>query len=294
MMKTLHVLVLFLFFSYSTSQVAPTQLVALIDFYQNLNGPNWITSWPINSNGNATSDPCLAGWYGIKCNGPNVYSLVLQANALRGTIPPSISALHGLQFLYLSKNSITGTIPYSLGTLSGLQQLGLDSNFINGTIPTSFLNLDILQSLFLQDNQLSGSLNSLTGIRRIQYLYLSRNRLTGTIPDAIGNFYLLQQIGVDSNLLTGSIPTGFGRAQNYLQSFYAQNNDLTGSLPASLCSVQTCDASGNEFTCPLPNHGCCLVTSCFGPTPTTPNFPTSSPSLFPTTPNPPTARLNVK
>jgi len=127
----------------------PSQVEALIALYNSTGGPKWSpVQW------NISSDPCLDGWEGIKCDQyNNVYTVSLQNNNLVGTIPSDIENLPALQFLYLSSNRIAGSIPASLGTLVGLQQVGLDQNNLTGNIP-SFAKLTNLQNLFLQENQL--------------------------------------------------------------------------------------------------------------------------------------------
>eukprot|EP01121_Diplochlamys_sp_Union-15-3_P018413 TRINITY_DN668_c0_g1_i1.p1 TRINITY_DN668_c0_g1~~TRINITY_DN668_c0_g1_i1.p1 ORF type:complete len:260 (-),score=33.99 TRINITY_DN668_c0_g1_i1:60-839(-) len=258
-MKIILLFVLLFCLSYTNAQTNPLQKQALLDFFNETNGEKWINPWPVS---NATSDPCLDNWLGIKCTGYNIYSITLQGNDLSGRLSDSLTQISTLQFLYLSRNQITGSIPESYGKLVSLLQLGLDQNFLTGTIPTSLSNLFNLQSLFFQDNQFTGGLDFLAGLLNIQYLYLSRNRLSGTIPSAVGNFRNLQQIGLDTNLVTGTIPSGLGVNQNALQAVYFQNNHITGSFPISLCSVGICDASGNSFSCPVPDPACCKITTC--------------------------------
>eukprot|EP01126_Amoeba_proteus_P039002 TRINITY_DN4092_c0_g1_i2.p1 TRINITY_DN4092_c0_g1~~TRINITY_DN4092_c0_g1_i2.p1 ORF type:complete len:148 (-),score=24.08 TRINITY_DN4092_c0_g1_i2:103-546(-) len=146
--------------------------------------------------------------------------------------------------------------------MTSLQQLGFDKNSLTGSIPQTFQRLALLQSLFLQDNQLQGGLDSLVGLVNLKYGYLSRNQITGTIPTALGNIRTLQQLGIDSNRISGTIPTEFGLDQNFLQSFYAQYNLITGTFNKNLCHVPNCDCSGNTFSCPIPNPPCCSVYSC--------------------------------
>eukprot|EP01121_Diplochlamys_sp_Union-15-3_P018414 TRINITY_DN668_c0_g1_i2.p1 TRINITY_DN668_c0_g1~~TRINITY_DN668_c0_g1_i2.p1 ORF type:complete len:269 (-),score=32.91 TRINITY_DN668_c0_g1_i2:106-912(-) len=266
-MKVVLLFVFLICFSHLHAQTNPIQKQALLDFFNGTNGAKWINPWPV---GNATSDPCLDNWLGIKCTGYNIFSLSLQGNSLSGTLPESLTQISTLQFLYLSRNQITGSIPQSYGKLVSLVQLGLDQNFLTGTVPSSLSNLFNLQSLFFQDNQFTGSLDFLAGMQNIQYLYLSRNRLSGTIPAVVGNFRNLQQIGLDTNLVSGTIPSGLGVNQNALQAVYFQNNQITGILPRSLCSVGICDASGNAFSCPLPGPSCCKVSACAPSGPSSP------------------------
>lgn len=144
-------------------------------------------------------------------------------------------------------------------------------NKLTGKIPP--LSNPLLQNLFLQDNNITSGLDSLITLKILQYAYLSRNQISGTIPEGIGNIVSLQQFGmslssqsnlsgVDSNRLTGTIPTNFGVKQAYLQSFFVQNNQITGKFNGNLCHVQNCDCSKNTFACPIPQPPCCRVETC--------------------------------
>jgi len=233
------------------------QVCCLTVFTINQGGPNWRVPWTL------TGDPCATNWFGVSCipvgNEQRVFKLVLQGNNLIGTLPDKLAGLSYVQYLYLSGNYLDGTIPSSLGGLSQLQQLGLDKNSLTGGFPV--FTSQALTELFLQDNQFTGPLDPLARTPSLQYLYLSRNNLTGTIPDSLANMFTLQQIGIDSNKLTGNIPSAFGARQNYLQSFFGQNNSFSGTFPTNLCNVQNCDISGgSSFTCP--HVSCCHVLAC--------------------------------
>eukprot|EP01094_Clydonella_sp_ATCC50884_P006560 TRINITY_DN15782_c0_g1_i1.p1 TRINITY_DN15782_c0_g1~~TRINITY_DN15782_c0_g1_i1.p1 ORF type:complete len:273 (-),score=78.47 TRINITY_DN15782_c0_g1_i1:169-987(-) len=240
----------------SEAATTPEQKSALVALYNSTGGPYWFTRWDIDT------DPCDNNWYGVLCANSNVYSLSLQSNNLTGTIPSALSGLTSLQFLYLSKNRLSSTLPESLGNLRGLQQVGLDYNQLSGTIPSSFVNLELMQSLYLQDNAFSGPIDWLSGMKQIVYAFMSNNAFNGTIPTAVGEFFLLEQLGLDSNALSGTIPPGFNLQQNFLQAIYLQNNFLSGTLNAALCSVPACFASNNAFSCPLPSPDCCAVSVC--------------------------------
>lgn len=243
-------------------QTGKGEIAALQALYVSTGGKNWIHQWDI------TTDPCIANWYGVKCRPIGntqyqVWSLVVQGNNLRGTIPDEIVGLQNVQFLYLSGNSLYGTIPQTLGSLQNLVQFGFDKNLLTGPFP-NLTGLQGLQTIYLQDNQLSGPLDPLGDLGGLQYLWLSRNAITGTIPESLANIFTLQQIGLDSNKLTGTIPSGFGVRENLFQAFYGQGNSFTGPFPKNLCIAQACDLSGttNIFDCPLPSIPCCHVSTC--------------------------------
>jgi len=249
-----------LFCTLSLSQTSPDQVNALSSLYRATNGPNWRVKWDF------TSDPCAnKPWFGLQCrngpNGPEIWSMVLKSNGLSGTIPQDIAGLRHLEFLYLSNNMLFGTIPDALGNLTELQQFGFDSNRLSGGFP-DMSRLQALTIFYLQDNLLTGPLDPLASIPNIQYIWLSRNRLEGTFPDSLGALFTLQQIGVDSNRLTGSLPASIGERHGYFQAFYGQNNNFTGAVPSNVCTVPSCDLSGNRFNCPVRQPTCCGVTRC--------------------------------
>ena len=252
------ILSIFISFVFTQTPTDPDEVQALIAFNTATGGSNWVNKW------NTSSDPCLNNWFGVQCTGNHVYSISLQSNNLKGEIS-DLSALTYLQFFYLSENLITGTIPDSL-SIPSLLQLGLDNNSLTGTIPYLFSNLTLLQTLYLQNNQLVGDIDFLGSLINAVYVYFSNNQLSGTISEAIADLFLLQQLGLDSNQFSGSIPAGLGANQNYLASFYGQNNNFSGTLSSTLplCTnnVTSCDLSNNDFACPVPNPPCCQVTLC--------------------------------
>lgn len=230
------------------------QKQALVDLYHETNGPSWHHSW------DTATDPCADLWFGLNCtSNQDVTGLILPNNGLKGGIPESIGNLTELLFLYIDKNMLEGTLPKSIGSLTQLQQIGINDNNFTGTIPSSFASLKQLQRIYVQNNNFTGSLEPFANLPGLVYAYFSNNNFNETIPQDMGNLVQLQQLGVDSNRIVGTIPVGFGSKQNYLQSFYVQNNDISGSIPSALCNIPNCYAMGNNISCPVPSSGCCHV-----------------------------------
>lgn len=159
-----------------------------------------------------SSTPICTSWVGITCNsnGTHVVSvrlpgiglvgtipantlgkidslknLSLRANLLSGSLPPDITSLPSLQYLYLQHNNLSGHIPTSLST--HLNVLDLSYNSFTGAIPKTLQNLTQLTKLNLQNNSLSGQIPNLN-VTKLRHLNLSNNRLNGSIPASLQIF----------------------------------------------------------------------------------------------------------
>ncbi|XP_044464644.1 probable inactive receptor kinase At2g26730 [Mangifera indica] len=172
-------------------------------------------------------------WVGVKCdvNRSYVYSLRLPGVGLVGPIPPN-----------------------TIGKLSQLRVLSLRSNRLNGEIPSDFSNLTVLRSLYLQDNEFSGGFpESVTGLNRLTRLDLSSNNLTGAIPFAVNNLTLLSGLFLENNKFSGNLPN-INLAN--LSDFNVSNNNLNGSIPATLTKFPSSAFTGNLDLCGGPLQPC--------------------------------------
>jgi hypothetical protein len=84
-----------------------------------------------------------------------VLEVSLPDKALRGTIPPILELLTGVEVLDLKNNDLTGRIPSGLGRLESLDELYLVGNRFTGCIPIGLwdVSLNDLSSLNLPDCQ---------------------------------------------------------------------------------------------------------------------------------------------
>ena len=99
---------------YSNAAVPSSELQALTDMYNTMNGPNWRNraNWLVG-------DPCSAGWAGISCSGGNVSSINFDYFGLAGSFPNSLSGLRSLSsFSANLGNSITGNMTYIFNLFS--------------------------------------------------------------------------------------------------------------------------------------------------------------------------------
>ena len=174
-------------------------------------------------------------------------ALYLDDNTLIGSIPTELGLLSELLMLGTSANTLTGTVPTEVGLLSKLSTLHLEDNTLTGTIPTELGLLTKLWALYLGNNTLIGSIPTEVGLlTHLFLLEVSHNVLSGSIPSEIGLLEALAILNINDNALSGSIPTEMGVMTSF--SFHASspqhgsldlhNNDLSGTIPPSLCLLR--------------------------------------------------------
>lgn len=206
--------------------------LALVDFYQNAGGPNWINTWDL-------SLP-LETWYGVGLNENGcVISLELPNNNLNGFISSEITKISNLQLLNCSTNNLQSDLPTDIGDLYKLEYLDLSNNQISGTFPSSMWNLINVLHIDLQSNLISGELSPNIGsLKKLTDLYLSNNNIGGIIPANVYQCTNLINIHLDNNAISGSL-TGFIGLLNNLNQFVIFNNALTGCYNENLLSLCT-------------------------------------------------------
>ena len=139
---------------------------SLSAFYTATDGDNWIDNdnWDISR---VPSEQELATWVGVSLNEGFLVELVMEANNLRGTLPPELENLQSLRLLGLLENEgLTGPIPPEFGNLEQLQGLGLSGNSLSGSIPPELGNLEQLQALGLGKNPFPGRSRPKSGTLR--------------------------------------------------------------------------------------------------------------------------------
>lgn len=164
------------------AQVNTNDSLALIDLYNNTDGPNW------KKNDNWLTAARVAAWYGITVSNNRVTEIKLNGNSLQGILPASFGNLTALTSLKLYSNKLTGSLPKEIGNLLNLSLFDLANNELIGGIPKEIGNLLKLESLYLSGNSLTDTIPSSIGnLTSLSYLDLSKNELTGNIPSTIGN-----------------------------------------------------------------------------------------------------------
>jgi len=114
---------------------------------------------------------------------------------LDGILPPELTSLPNLESLILQNNLIRGTIPEFLGELSLLNTLILSGNPMEGSIPEIVLqNTPLLGTIHLSRNNLNGTIPTEVAALPLTDLRLDVNSLTGPIPAALGNVASLRKL----------------------------------------------------------------------------------------------------
>lgn len=205
------------------------------------------------------SDPFLTSWFGVKIDDitMKVKGIILSNNGLKGTIPLSISKLHGLTTLTLNRNGLEGEFPEAILGLHSLRSLDLHGNNFEGDIPENISQLNMLSFLYIHENKFSGRIDDLFTLRRLKYLNASTNEFSWGIPDTIRKTKQLEKLVLSGNQLMGSIPEEIGVCRN-LRELYLDDNQLTGVLPdvltKKLKKLEVLHLDSNEFEGSIPQN----------------------------------------
>lgn len=215
------------------------------------------------------------------------------------SIPSTISALTGLQYLSFCSSNRVGAVPSSLSLLSRLSHLDLAGNSFGGRLPkvlcklTNLVSLDLsqssfsgsiprecsalsgsrLQSLQLQGNKLTGTLDNLFVLSNsststpfwsgLSVLDLGLNSFSGTLPASVGRLHNLVSLSLAGNKLIGSLPASLGRLTR-ATSMLLSDNLFSSTLPSvlgTLTRLQSLDLSFDKFTGTVPTSFCALPLS---------------------------------
>ena len=188
----------------------PTDREVLEDLYTALGGAQWANA------GNWNTNAPLEEWWGITLDGQGrVSRLDLRGQGLNGALPSGIASLTYLTHLTLDGNSLDGPIPPELGTLENLMHLRALSTALTGGLPRELGNLENLEQLDLSDNDLAGA-----------------------IPAAWGNLGSLNELSLNTNRLSGPLPSELGRLSELHTLSIADNQGLSGEVPASFVNLE--------------------------------------------------------
>ncbi|KAL3731318.1 hypothetical protein ACJRO7_028229 [Eucalyptus globulus] len=154
--------------------------------------------------------------------------------------PLWLQTQRNISYLCMANARISDELPNWLSDiLLNVEYIDLTNNTLKGPISRMDLNkMPLLGLLGLADNNLSGSIpNSLWAMENLYLLDLARNQLSGTIPSL------------------SPISRMDGNKMPRLIYFYLQDNNLSGSIPNSLCAMENLahlDLSKNQLSGTLP------------------------------------------
>ena len=122
-----------------------------------------------------------------------------------GFIASEIGYLKGLIYLIIDNNALKGTLPTEIGNLERLQLIDTAKNNLSGTIPTQLEHLTRLKYIFLDMNKLTSTIPSEFGnIIELNHINLSNNSLSGTIPSELERFEKLRSFSFERTDIHGS------------------------------------------------------------------------------------------
>lgn len=230
-MKTLFTLLLSLFsiLSMTMAQTAAADSLALVDLYNDLDGPNW------KDNENWLTGP-VDNWTGITVTDGRVTKIRFSGqNDMTGTLPASLGNLEELVELLITNNrGVTGAIPDQIWDLPKLVWVGLYNCSLTGPVPLGPLRAPALTRLELEGNDFSGTIPSEYGqLTHLTSLTLSSNQLTGTIPSSLQNLTGLTRLLLGGNFDPAPFPEWIG-GLTQLGSLSLSRCNLFGPLPESL------------------------------------------------------------
>jgi len=168
----------------------------------------------------------------------NIQNLVIlnfPFNQIEGTLPDTLGDLNTrtdaeLFDLILDRNAISGTLPAGLGKHAGLKMMQLGFNRLSGSIPTEFVNLTNVQVVQLNSNALGGELPEDMGeMRALRYLNLTTNNISGSLPPSLGSMADLVDLHLSENRISGSLPNELG-ALSSLRHLRMHTNRLDGNF----------------------------------------------------------------
>jgi len=158
--------------------------------------------------------------------------------------------------LYLGETGVKGDATTLLQTLSKLQEFSAVFNIIQGSLPqnSGFVTANTITTFNIWHNDMHGQLPCFGDM--LTYVDVSKNKFDGTLPSC-GVAKSATTWWLENNFLMGTIPPEYGDMSN-LNLFAAMYNQLTGSLPSTLCKwtdMGTIMLDGNKLEGSVPT-GC--------------------------------------
>ncbi|ESR61036.1 hypothetical protein CICLE_v10017757mg, partial [Citrus x clementina] len=184
--------------------------------------------------------------------------LSLSGSFFAGQIPAELLELSSLEVLVLSSNKLSLLTEATVNTYSkNINVIGLRSCNLT-EFPHFLYNQKFLDSVDLSSNRIAGQvpgwfLNNVL-VQGFDYLNLSHNLLTGFGQDLSVLSWAVTTLDLSFNKLRGPLPNP---VPAFTSSYLVSNNQLTGEIPPSICSLNglyALDLSYNNLSGMLP--GC--------------------------------------
>lgn len=215
-----------------TMDVPKVECEALVALYSSTNGAGWTNNYNWLVEGSYIST-----WSGVSIEEGqegHVVGLDLEANNLRGFIPPELENLTHLKLLALGESNFFGPLPTVFRNMSSLTILFLAMCSFSGPIPAWLGELTNLISLELFMNNFTGYIPvELANLPKLSILTLYDNPLSGEIPSELGNLTTLVRLEIGYSGLNGSIPISF--------------INLTSLETFTFWATQLCEPTSPEF-----------------------------------------------
>jgi len=192
------------------------------------------------------SDNLLEGFWPEFNNSRSLEKLSIGGNRFQGPLP-RLRYNKAMKILNASSNHFSGPLDPWYGSLSSMNVLNVSFNLLSGNFSESIcrlrelnvLDLDFAFAMGSEQNQtLSAGLSCLGTILSLQVLKLQGNRIIGSMPLSFKNFPAMRLLSLRHNEIHGSIEEDYFANMSFsLNHLSLANNNISGSVPSSLCSM---------------------------------------------------------
>lgn len=233
----------------AASAPSPQDYSALIKFFNDMGGKDWIEPWDL--------EKPVTTWKGVELDEDgNVIALSLPTNNLVGKLSDAVMIdgiliSKSLRYINLSGNKITGQIPINLKNLNNLEYLDLSNNLLSGKIGSEINSLTNLVTLWLAYNQFTEIDIDFAKLPNLKNLFLQHNNLQ-KLNDNIGDSPNLELLSLQGNELK-TLPDAIGKLSK-LKYLDISNNNLV-AVPQSIVNLLSLETllMHDNFIKVLPN-----------------------------------------
>jgi len=161
-----------------------------------------------------------------------------------------------MEMIRIHGNGLQGTLPSELSIVSTIYELTLSDNLITGTFPTDYAQMTELDTFVIAFNQFEGPIPGyFFRFPDMVYWDIGFNKFEGTLPQDIPTRMPdLQVMFAENNQLTGTIPSNLGTLD--LSRVHLDDNALTGTIPPELGNppnLKELFLHGNQLNGPIPD-----------------------------------------